>query len=90
MQKPTRVPGQKFTELFIKTNIFPTDIAASIAMIFDYRQEADYDLDENITTEEAAHLINKSEEFYQLTMRYFEQLTNGVKWLWFRPLVCPV
>lgn len=66
----------KFTELFIKTSIFPTDIAASIAMIFDYRQEADYDLDDDITQEEAAHLINKSEEFYQLTMAFFQQLKN--------------
>jgi uncharacterized protein (UPF0332 family) len=63
----------KFSELFIKTAIFPIEISDSIAMLFDYRQEADYDLDGDITQEEAVILIRKAEEFYQLTKAYFQQ-----------------
>lgn len=64
----------KFSELFIKTSIFPIGISDSIAMLFDYRQEADYDLDEDITYEEAETLINKANEIYQLTKSYFQEL----------------
>ena len=42
--------------------------------MFKYRQEADYDLDEDITSEEASYLINKAGEFYQLTKAYFQKL----------------
>jgi uncharacterized protein (UPF0332 family) len=45
-------------------------------MLFDYRQEADYDLDEDITKEEAAILIKKADEFLQLTKAYFQQFNN--------------
>lgn len=66
----------KFSELFIKTAIFPIEISDSIAMLFDYRQEADYDLDEDITHDEAANLIRKAEEFYKLVKAYFHKLTG--------------
>ena len=61
----------KFSELFIKTSIFPIEISDTIALLFDYRQEADYDLDEDITQEEAEILIVKAEEFYLLAKAYF-------------------
>jgi uncharacterized protein (UPF0332 family) len=52
------------------------EISDSITMLFDYRQEADYDLDEDISYEEAANLINKADEIYQLTMKYFQEHTT--------------
>lgn len=64
----------KFSELFIKSSIFPIEYSDSIAMLFDYRQEADYDLDEDITHEEAANLIKKASEFYRLVNTYFQNL----------------
>lgn len=67
----------KFSELFIKTAIFPIETSDSITMLFDYRQEADYDLDEDITYQEAEHLIDKANEMYQLTKAYFEKLTGS-------------
>jgi uncharacterized protein (UPF0332 family) len=66
----------KFSELFIKTSIFPIEISDSIALLFDYRQEADYDLDEDITYEEAENLINKASEIYQLINSYFQGLSK--------------
>ncbi len=67
----------KFSELFIKTSIFPIEISDSITMLFDYRQEADYDLDEDIKHDEAENLINKATEIYQLTKAYFQELIAG-------------
>ena len=76
MQKLIREPGRNSLNLFIKTSIFPIETSDSIAMLFDYRQEADYDLDEDISHEEAAKLIRKAEEFYLLAKAYFQKLTG--------------
>lgn len=46
-------------------------------MLFEFRQEADYDLDEDITMEDAEMLINKANEMYQLTKAYFHELTSN-------------
>ncbi len=64
----------KFSELFIKTTIFPIEMSDSIALLFDYRQEADYDLDEDIAHEEALNLITKATESYLLAKQYFQKL----------------
>ncbi len=66
----------KFTELFIKTSVFPIELSDSIALIFDYRQQADYNLDEDITPDEAANLINKAVEFYQLVMAHLPKIID--------------
>ena len=64
----------KFSELFIKTGFFSVEISDSISMLFDYRQEADYDLDAEITREEAELLISKASEIYSLCNTYFQKL----------------
>ncbi|MDB5210379.1 MAG: hypothetical protein JWQ30_1206 [Sediminibacterium sp.] len=53
----------KFSELFIKTGIFPLAVSDSLALLFDSRQEADYDLDVDIKVEEAKNLIEKAKDF---------------------------
>lgn len=68
----------KFSELFIKTSIFPIETSDTITMLFDYRQEADYDLDEEISYEEAQRLIHKATDFYHLSKTYFENLVNDL------------
>lgn len=57
----------KFSELFIKSEIFPIHLAEYIATLYDFRQEADYDLDADITEQEAQSLIEKANELYVLT-----------------------
>lgn len=47
-------------------------------MLFDYRQEADYDLDEDISYEEAETLISKATEIYHLTKNYFQKIIADV------------
>ena len=64
----------KFSELFVKTNIFPVSVADDIANLFGYRQEADYDLDADISVEEAKELVQKAYQFLQLTKKYFDTL----------------
>jgi uncharacterized protein (UPF0332 family) len=58
----------KFSEHFIKTGIFAKETSDTIAMLFDYRQQADYDLDTDITSEEASNIITKATGFYNLSM----------------------
>ena len=62
----------KFSEVFIKTGIFPIETSDIIAMLFDYRQQADYDLDDDITGEEAAVIIQKATEFFKICLQYFQ------------------
>jgi uncharacterized protein (UPF0332 family) len=66
----------KFSELFIKTGIFPVEVSDLISLLFDYRQEADYDLDAEITKEEANSLISKASEIYSLCNTYFQRLLS--------------
>ena len=56
----------KFSELFIKTGLFSDVMAAHIKNAFDLRQEADYDLDAEISNEIAALMIFKSKELHKL------------------------
>lgn len=67
----------KFSELFIKTELFPIEISQYITRIFRYRQEADYDLEADITEEEVKDLIRKAQQFYQLTKSYLQKLYAG-------------
>jgi len=61
----------KFAELFIKTGIFPLVLSDAITLLFDYRQEADYDLDAEISMDEAQMLIDKAGDIYLLCRTYF-------------------
>jgi len=42
-------------------------------MLFDYRQEADYDLDADISIEEAKDILQKATEFFNLTKAYLQK-----------------
>ncbi len=64
----------KFGEFFIKTSILPQIIAKYVSNAFDLRQEADYDIDANITEDEAKILVENAREFYNLTKVYLENL----------------
>jgi uncharacterized protein (UPF0332 family) len=63
----------KFLELFIKTQILPVETSGLISVLFDYRQQADYDLDSEISLKEEEVLIKKAIEFYSLTNTYFQK-----------------
>lgn len=69
----------KFSELFIKTGLFPIEISQYVTRIFRYRQEADYDLEAEITEEEARDLVDKAKQFYQLTKLYLQNTASNSK-----------
>lgn len=64
----------KFTELFIKTSVFPLAMAGYIKTAFDLRQEADYDLDAEISPDIVQELIRTTKQVYQYTHDYLEKL----------------
>lgn len=64
----------KFSEIFIKTKIFPEESADTISKLFDNRQMADYDLDTAISAAEAEMLIYKAEELFLLTRKYLDNM----------------
>ena len=69
----------KFSELFVKTGIFPIETSSDISVIFDFRQEADYDLDTDITHEEASDLIRRARSFYHLAKAYYQEFIHSSK-----------
>jgi len=66
----------KFRELFVMTNIFDFSIAATIHNSFALRQKADYNMDADITPEEANDLIKDAQIFYSVTKGYLQKLTE--------------
>lgn len=67
----------KFSELFIKTAIFPDFIANYIKTSFDLRQEADYDFDADIPIEVAKNVVTNTKEFYQHAIAYLQGLIDS-------------
>jgi uncharacterized protein (UPF0332 family) len=64
----------KFSEIFIKTGLFPGNIAEHIKNAFDLRQEADYDFDANVPDDIANLMITKTRELHQLSISYLQTL----------------
>ena len=64
----------KFSELFIKTAIFPDFIASYIKVTFDLRQEADYDFDADIPLEVVTEVVANTKELYRYALDYLNNL----------------
>lgn len=69
----------KFHELFIKTGKFGKESGKILERNFEARQSADYDMDTDITGEQAQTLIKEAKIFCSLTIDYFKK--NPVSWL---------
>ncbi len=63
----------KFHELFVKTRQFTPEISKLIARSADARQSADYNMDVDITEEQAHELLTDARHFYALTLAYFRE-----------------
>jgi uncharacterized protein (UPF0332 family) len=63
----------KYDEIFVKTGKMPLVTTKYLSNSFSLRQEADYDLDANITETEAQILIDNAREFFELTKVYLNQ-----------------
>ena len=69
----------KFSELFIKTGLFPMTVSDYLQNAFALRQEADYDLDANITADEAALVLGNAEALISLTRQYLDETQAGLE-----------
>jgi uncharacterized protein (UPF0332 family) len=67
----------KFSELFIKTNLFSTVHSSNLRSAFEYRQSGDYDIEAVISEQEAQILIQNASEFYDTCLQYFEGLIQN-------------
>ena len=68
---------QKFSELFVKTNLFPVETARWVGDAFNLRQFGDYDLEATISEEEAQQLVQQAHQFYDLTQTYIDGLIRA-------------
>lgn len=60
----------KFSELFIKTDILPTEMAEILAVTEDMRVEADYDFESTVSEEEAVTGLQYARTFIEKTKAY--------------------
>jgi uncharacterized protein (UPF0332 family) len=63
----------KFSEIFIKTSLLPIEVSDDIALLFKYRQEADYDLEADISEDDAKELIEKAASILQIVKQFLIQ-----------------
>lgn len=63
----------KFSETFIKTSLLPVEVSDDIALLFKCRQEADYDLEADISEDDAIELIEKAASILQIVKQFLAQ-----------------
>ena len=69
----------KFHELFIRTARFPRETINWIQTSFQLRQSGDYDLEVDISFEEAQQVLEYARQFYALTKTYFDDFVKNQK-----------
>ena len=62
----------EFGRIFIKTGIIPREFSNNLAFLFDQRQTADYDLDEEIDKEETDKALQMVEEFINFVKEKYQ------------------
>ena len=62
----------KFHESFVKTGRYPLVSGQILERSFEARQSADYDMDTEVSDEQARQLLNDAREFYSLTLDYLK------------------
>ena len=67
----------KYHELFIRTNLFPRETINWIQAVFQLRQSGDYDLEVDITHDEAEQALSYTRQFYLLSKAYLDKLFNN-------------
>ncbi|QKZ15333.1 HEPN domain-containing protein [Spirosoma sp. KUDC1026] len=66
----------KFHELFIRTARFPHETINWIQAAFQLRQAGDYDLETDISMEEAKQSLDNARQFYLLTKAYIDKIVS--------------
>jgi uncharacterized protein (UPF0332 family) len=63
----------KFNEIFVKKGLFNRDAAQLVSIAYTLRQKADYDLEVDISSEDAHDLVKRARVFLTEVTLYFEQ-----------------
>ena len=63
----------KFRELYIKQNLLPIELNEFLTIVFDMRQEADYNFDESPDEIGASEAVDMAEKFCAHIKSYFEK-----------------
>lgn len=64
----------RFHDLFVRTERFPHETVKWIHTVFQLRQSGDYDLDADISEEQAVQSLQYARQFYDLTKVYIDNL----------------
>ncbi|QJW88050.1 HEPN domain-containing protein [Spirosoma taeanense] len=67
----------KFHELFVRTNRFPAEAAQWAQFVFQLRQAGDYDLEADITDEQAQLALAYARQFFTLAQQYINNLLSS-------------
>lgn len=62
----------KFSELFIKTKKIDVKFGSMLKKAFDFRQSCDYDIEVDVTDEQAAILVEYARLFYKMSEKYVD------------------
>lgn len=62
----------KFSEEYIKTNIFPSSVGENLRRAYNLREIADYDMDGYIQPQEAEKVISDAEDILRITQDYLK------------------
>ncbi|RRB04097.1 HEPN domain-containing protein [Larkinella rosea] len=63
----------KFNELFVKSGLFNKEAAQLVSNAYILRQKADYDLEVEISEDDARDLVKRARVFLTEVTLYFEQ-----------------
>jgi uncharacterized protein (UPF0332 family) len=63
----------KFAENFIKTGEIEKEFGADLKSVFDKRLTADYDMDNDISQEEAEEVLKRTAAFVEMTRNYINK-----------------
>ncbi len=65
----------KFGELFVNKGLFTREASRIVGNSFTARQSADYDMEADLSENEAAELLQDAKTFYDLTVAYLNKIT---------------
>lgn len=64
----------RFHDLFVRTGRFPHESIKWVHTVFQLRQSGDYDLEIDVTEEQATQSLDYARQFYTLTKAYIDSI----------------
>ncbi len=74
--KKHQAARNKFGELFVNSGRFPKEASQIVGRTFNARQSADYDMETDVTSDQAHVLMTNAQTFYNLTVAYLSNRSS--------------